>query len=310
MTLASPTAPIDLVFAANRGYLPYLSAALVSVRHSAPPAQAFRVTVLSRDLDSADIRWPNRGRLDELRCFAPVIPAESALPVRPGDHLTVETYYRLFMETAFGSEVQRVLYLDADLVAVADVSPLASLDLGGRAIGAVRDFHVRSWSGSSPPLPGDGRSGNRRYFNAGVLAIDLPAWRCLGVRERALRFLAEHQDTLRCWDQDALNFVLADNWLELDPRWNRMSHYWERIRANPLPFEPEVIRQLRDPFIVHFASLVKPWSSFRHPDRPLFDRFVTMAGYGDRRMTFSKAAWRAVRARAATIVGRSPVPGR
>lgn len=117
------TDPLHVVFAANRAYVPYVSAAITSVRHNLDPAVALDVTILSRDLSPAEIGWPNRGSADSLRCFSPEVD-RSTLPIRPADHLTVETYYRLFLETAFDETVKRVVYLDADLVVLGDLSHL------------------------------------------------------------------------------------------------------------------------------------------------------------------------------------------
>lgn len=279
--------PLHVVFAANRAYVPYVSAAITSVRANLPPAVPLDVTILSRDITPTEIGWPNRGAADSLRCFSPDVD-RSTLPIRPTDHLTIETYYRLFLEMAFDETVKRVVYLDADLVVLGDLSKLAAIDLGGKAVGAAIDIHVRRWGDGGAALWGQATD-DRPYFNAGVLVIDLDAWRTRQVRQRALDFLASNRDRILYWDQDALNVVLADDWTELDPRWNRMTDYWDHMREGTLPFTRETIASLRDPFIVHFASPNKPWNGFRHPDRRVFDTYVTMAGFGSHRMTFLKA---------------------
>jgi lipopolysaccharide biosynthesis glycosyltransferase len=281
------TDPLQVVFAANRAYVPYVSAAITSVRHNLDPAVVLKVTILSRDIEPTDIGWPNRRAGDSLLCFSPEIHRD-VLPIRPNDHLTVETYFRLFLEKAFDASVKRVVYLDADLVVLGDLSRVAAIDLGGKTLGAVLDIHVRRWGKAGAALRG-GTTDDRPYFNAGVLIIDLDAWRKRHVRQRALTFLHEHTDGILFWDQDALNAVLVDDWIELDPRWNRMSHYWEQRKTGTLPFSQETIASLRDPFIVHFASGSKPWHGFRHPDRAAFDTYAIMAGFGSHRMTFFKA---------------------
>lgn len=288
---------LHVVFSANRSYLPYLLTALTSLRHFLCPDCRLRVIILSRELTRDEIAWRNQAHHDELHCFAPEIPKDGVLPIRQGDHLTVEAYYRLFLESAISSNIDRVIYLDADLVVLADLSPLRTIDLQGRTVGAVRDFGVTKWSECSPPLPSDGTMGQRPYLNSGVLVIDVERWKRNAVRQRALEFLRDHEGEIRYWDQDALNFVLAEDWLELDPRWNRTSNYWTCLREGLLPFDNESTRSLNQPFIVHFANPVKPWMSYRHPDRPWFDRFAQLAGVGHVRMTFWKSLCRGARAR-------------
>jgi lipopolysaccharide biosynthesis glycosyltransferase len=285
--------PLHVVFAANRAYVPYVSAALTSVRANLFPAVVLDVTILSQDISPVEIGWPNRGSTDRLRSFSPTVD-RSSLPIRPTDHLTVETYYRLFLETAFDETVKRVVYLDADLVVLGDLSCLAAIDLGGKTVGAAIDIHVLRWAGGGSALWGKDTN-DRPYFNAGVLVIDLDAWRTRQVRQRAIDFLASHQDGILFWDQDALNAVLNDDWKEIDLRWNRTTHFWERSREGTLPFSAETIASLRDPFIVHFASPNKPWNGFRHPDRRVFDTYITMAGFGAHRMTLLKTIKRKAR---------------
>ncbi len=300
------TDPLHVVFAANRAYIPYVSAAITSVRHNLDPTVALDVTILSRDLAPAEIGWPNRRSTDSLRCFSPAVD-RSALPIRPTDHLTVETYYRLFLETAFDETVKRVVYLDADLVVLGDLSQLAAIDLGSKAVGAAIDLHVRRWGNGGAALWGKDTD-DRPYFNAGVLVIDLDAWRTLQVRHRSLEFLASNRDRILFWDQDALNAVLAGDWKELDPRWNRMTDYWEERREGRLPFTRETIASLRDPFIVHFASPNKPWNGYRHPDRRVFDTYITMAGFGGHRMTLLKAVKRKAGSLVRSVISLLPHP--
>ena len=291
------SADIQLVTAADSRYVPYLSAMLTSVRDNLDPASRLHVTVLTRDLAPGAVRWPNRGSLDSLRCVAPEIPPGSVLPMGPNDHLTVDAYHRIFMESAFGDSVKRIVYLDSDLVVLGDLSRLASVDLGGKTVGAVMDYAVRLWGGprTCPALKSQVHGADRGYFNSGVMVIDLDAWRSRGVKDSAARFLVENSDRIHCWDQDALNHALADDWCPIDPRWNRMC-YWDRPEFEDPPFPPDVMASLADPSIIHFTGRRKPWNDNGHEAREYFDRYVTMAGFGEHRMTAAKEAWYSLRA--------------
>lgn len=285
-------ADIKLVTAADSRYVPYLSAMLTSVRDNLDPTSLLHVTVLTRDLAPGAVRWPNRGSLDSLRCVAPNIPPGSVLPMGPNDHLTVDAYHRIFMESAFGESVKRIVYLDCDLVVLGDLSRLASVDLGGKTVGAVMDYAVRLWGGprTCPALKSQVDGADRGYFNSGVMVVDLDAWRSLRVKDLAARFLIENSDRIYCWDQDALNHALANDWWPIDPRWNRMC-YWDRPEFEDPPFPPDVMASLEDPFIIHFTGRRKPWNDNRHEARECFDRYVTMAGFGEHRMTAAKDVW-------------------
>jgi lipopolysaccharide biosynthesis glycosyltransferase len=283
---------IRVVFSANRVYRPYLLTAIASVRHFLPAQQGLDITVLTTELSENELQAANFQHGDRLRCVTPPIGFGKRLPIRDGDHVTVETYYRLFLAAAFSDDVDRLIYLDSDLVVLADLSQLMNLDLAGKTVGAVLDYHAPNW-GTVTCLRETGCA-STPYFNAGVLVIDLAAWRRRQVSQRALEFLAANQSTVQYWDQDALNFALKGDWLELDPRWNRTSSFWEQRKAGSIPFEPEVAEALMDPYIVHFASGRKPWQSFFHPDRKIFDEYAKAAGQEACCMTLGKAIFRRI----------------
>ena len=88
-----------------------------------------------------------------------------------------------------------------------------------------------------------------RYFNAGVLLLDIDACNRIGLTERAIDYLREHPGSPYA-DQDALNVVCGDEWKVLDPRWNFQQH--RHFRIDRLP--PD-----RRPAIVHFITSAKPW---------------------------------------------------
>ncbi len=92
-------------------------------------------------------------------------------------------------------------------------------------------------------------SEDARYFNSGVLLINLREWQHQKISEKALDFLRAHSEELSFPDQDALNAVIAGNWGALSPRWNK-----QVIRIG----QPESASVL-DRGITHYTSH-KPWN--------------------------------------------------
>ncbi|KAK1223091.1 hypothetical protein PQX77_014019 [Marasmius sp. AFHP31] len=104
--------------------------------------------------------------------------------------------------------VERVLFLDSDILVRRNLAELWSLDLGEKLLAAARDVGF--------PM---GHKGVTRgpYFNAGVLLVDLTR-----IRSRLSSLVefveTKHQTTFR--DQDALNDFFHGDWHELDVEWN------------------------------------------------------------------------------------------
>jgi lipopolysaccharide biosynthesis glycosyltransferase len=170
------------------------------------------------------------------------------------------TWYRIFLPELLPS-VDRILYLDSDLIVVDSIAPLWDLDLGGHWIGAVTNVFQPNHVHRPEEL---GLAGPEVYFNAGVLLMNLDEMRRDGRTEALLRYGVTNARKLEWRDQDALNVVLGERRLGLHPRWNLMNSFY-LFRRNARGFGRRALRQaFRDPAIRHFEGpdALKPW----HPD--------------------------------------------
>ena len=89
---------------------------------------------------------------------------------------------------------------------------------------------------------------NGRYFNSGVLLMDLVKWRQQQLTQKLFQWLEQVGDTKILWgDQDALNGVIDGDFVELPKKYNCII-----INNTVLKAEPEDV-------IVHYIDYVKPW---------------------------------------------------
>lgn len=167
--------------------------------------------------------------------------------------ITRTAYARLFLGEFLPEDVERVVYVDCDVMFERDIGELWSTDLAGYALGAVDN---RYWE---DPKRHQDRLGltTPSYFNSGVLLVDLAQWREEGVGARALAFARDAGERLTLHDQDALNGALHGGWKELPLHWNTWVIHPE-LRADSQA-------------VFHFMGAPKPW----HPDYggPYGDKF-------------------------------------
>ena len=149
---------------------------------------------------------------------------------------------------------ERVLYLDTDTLIANSILPLFSLDMKGKAVGAVNENILDSIR-YARRLNYDE---NKGYFNAGVLLIDLKQWRETNVTKQLIDFCVKNIKHLRLFDQDALNVISQDNKCELPLCYNIIpanlnSDYY---------YTPEHLDEIKEavyrPVIIHYASSA-PW---------------------------------------------------
>lgn len=193
--------------------------------------------------------------IDSIVATHPIQVAAERQRLIPQDrHFPWEAAAPLLLPQALPHDIDRVLFIDADVLVLDDVSPLWHADLAGRAIGAVVDAAI--------PLCRSPRGVKRwrergicpdaRYFNAGVMLMDLRAWRERQIADRAIGYLREVGGTADFFHQEALNATAWSDWTPLDPRWNLHASHGRS-------FDRGHAGTRLDPAVIHFAGRMKPW---------------------------------------------------
>lgn len=189
--------------------------------------------------------------------------------------ITRASYFRLYLTDILPASIDKVLYLDGDLIVRHSLKELWDVDLSGYALAAVPDMR----EATTDRFDGLGYSRSLGYFNAGVLLINLAYWR----RHEAIKifgeFLRDRWETIRFHDQDVLNYVFREQKVMLPIKFNLQDGYlWETPEYDCSRYEEEVIEARKDPVIVHFAGEIKPWkySCSPNPFRSTFFKYQKM----------------------------------
>ena len=171
--------------------------------------------------------------------------------------LSKMTLARLLLPEQLSQKYDRILYLDSDIVIQAEVERIFSLNTDDFALAAVPA--ARFWLNSSQiaHFRALGMSEPFRYFNSGVLYIDVDKWNRREVGQRALDFTKRNPRLCILPDEDALNAVLDGQIAELSPIWNMRARAWCHRR----------VRLSAQPVIVHYDGPNKPWRRFGHGQR-------------------------------------------
>ena len=245
-----PGAPISIVCAIDESYLLPLAVLVSSLVERLEPSCRLMVHLLHRDL-----RDESLATLASIVELCPVLlPAEMLASLPRSRRFPPEAAAPLLLADVLPHAVERVIFIDADVLALADVRALWHHDLKGMPIAAVRDpaiprcsswRGVKDWSARGIPR-------QRAYFNAGVMLIDLRAWRERRISERAIAYMQQAGGRDDFFHQEALNAAAWNEWLELPGRWNMPStagRSFDRTGADALS----------NPGLVHFSGRMKPW---------------------------------------------------
>ena len=221
-------------------------------------------------------------------------PLLETLPKGQYSYITPTTYARLFLPVILPEEIKRVIYLDCDLLVTDSLSPLWDYPLGAdHLVGAVED----SCSANEGYYSRLSLSAQKhRYFNAGVLLIDLDAWRKNNITVRANSLLTEGNLQLDYADQDVLNVLCYGRTTYLPFRYNLQEAMLRRyVPEMNNEARQKIIESLPNPAIIHFTYILKPWTyeSF-HPYRPLFYHYFDQTVWAGERPvpTLRQRLWR------------------
>ncbi len=160
---------------------------------------------------------------------------------------TSAVYYRLFFPLLVPETIDRLLYLDTDIIVLKDLTSLFNSDLENFPLGAVYDNYVKIQPRLNITEEGE-------YFNSGVLLIDLKKWREQKITEKAFDYLRQYPQNILFVDQCALNAVLFKNWKQMSLKYNVLYSYVPENRS-----KAELKEFLADKAIVHY-TLQRPWN--------------------------------------------------
>ena len=227
LSLAHPEEPLD-VYVMNQALLPdQFDSIRRQLNH--PPLRLFDVKVCETQLSGAPVtnRYP------------------------------IEMYYRIFAARYLPDTLDRVLYLDPDLVVRGSLTELYQMPMGSAFFAAAS--HVSRELERLNSLRLHARS-DGPYINSGVMLLNLAQLRREQSPEEVFRYIEEHKNALFLPDQDVISALYGDRILSLDPWIYNMT---ERLLTAAV-LRPQTTVDLdwvaAHSRIIHYCGRNKPWN--------------------------------------------------
>ena len=240
---------INVLISVNQAYLPHVQVMLRSLRSRTD--EDVEIYLLNHTLDADTCA----GLSDWAKSCGMVLHVIDVfktqldgLPIWPG-RFSVEMYYRIIAQYVLPAQLDRVMWLDADIVVLGDLAGFYHQKLDGYCLAACPD---RGWDTdyvagikNKVGLPKD-----HQYFNSGVLLLNLEQLR----QERTLpQLIAEIntvKDRLTYPDQDILNHLYDGKTKYCS--WREFNYQLDFDNRVAYP----VLEHIR---ILHFTGYRKPW---------------------------------------------------
>ena len=185
-----------------------------------------------------------------------------------------EMYYRLLSPLILPRKVERVLYLDPDMLIINPLRPLWELDLYGKAFAAASHTGLTEMANGINQMRLDTE---HEYFNSGVMLIDLTAARKLVTAEDVFACVSEHEKELILPDQDVFNILYGKETRPVeDVLWNYDVRNYSKylIRSTG---KHDLSWVMRNTAVLHFCGRNKPWhEDYKNPFGMLYLHYMNL----------------------------------
>ena len=248
---------MELLVTVDKNYIPPLQVMLTSL-YMNNPGEKVELYLLHSRLQEKELEPLEKqcGRLGYK--FFPVKIEDSWFSQAPvTTQYPREMYYRLLAPCFLPQKLHRILYLDPDILVINSLRPLWETDMKGRLFAAAHTGKTNLANNINQVRLGT----THKYFNSGVLLINLDQGRKEILPEEIFQYAGEHAKELLLPDQDILNAVFGSRTLELDDYlWNYDARNYSTylLRSGGVCDMDWVMGNTG---ILHFCGKTKPWQA-------------------------------------------------
>ncbi|KAF5754962.1 putative polygalacturonate 4-alpha-galacturonosyltransferase [Helianthus annuus] len=203
----------------------------------------------------------------------------SKLQARSPKYISLLNHIRIYLPELFPN-LDKVVFLDDDIVIQRDLSPLWEIDLGGKVNGAVETCkgddtwvmskRFRTYFNFSHPLISNNLDPDECAWAYGMNIFDLRAWRKTNIRETYHTWLKENlKSNLTLWRLGTLPPALIafrNHVQPIDPSWHMLGLGYQNNTS---------VENVKKAAVIHYNGQSKPWLEigFEHL-RPFWSKYV------------------------------------
>lgn len=261
---------IPIFFAVDDYYIPFLAVGLQSLVEHSSKEYEYLIKILHTNVSEKSkkrIKKYERENINiefvDLNYYVEKI--KDQLYTR--DYYTKTTYFRLFLPELY-PQYDKVLYLDSDIIILEDIANLYNIDIGSNLVGGIPDDIIQNGKELQEYAEKVvGVSTYKKYFNAGILLMNLDELRKYKFQEKFLYLLGTTKFSV-AQDQDYLNRICKGRVKYIDNSWDVM----------PAPGRNKKDEELK---LLHFNLTYKPWHIDNVPYKEYFWEYAKKTEFYD-----------------------------
>lgn len=221
---------ITVVVVCDDYYAVLLAAFLKSIEMNHKTNELVEVYIVDDNIAIQNVkRIIDSLRLDKMHLnWIPIkdtIPEDISLPFVNNSY-PLNIFIRLLIPHFISARIKKIIYFDVDMIMLSDISDLWNINIGDYVVGAISDTIgpiVKTIGNGIENYLELGLDPNPKYFNSGLLVINVEKWREENITQRTLDVIHANKKYATLSDQYGLNITLTKRWYEIDSSWSCFS---------------------------------------------------------------------------------------
>ncbi|WP_040214530.1 glycosyltransferase family 8 protein [Clostridium polynesiense] len=250
---------MNILVTLNSNYIKQLIIMMNSLLKS-NPTDNFKFYIAHSSLTKEDLIVIN-SKIDKSRCeiIELKINLETLNNAPVSKRYPKEMYYRIFAAQYLPRDMERILYLDPDIVVINPIKDFYNIDFKGKLYAASSHLprNLRIINTLRLNLPSD-----NYYINSGVMLMNLSLLRENQDMQQVFDYIEKYKNVLLFPDQDVINGVYCNDILPVDPlKYNLSEKYYMYCKLRPVNYKVGInIDWVRsNTCIIHYSGKNKPW---------------------------------------------------
>lgn len=253
---------MHLLFATNDAYVPHVATTLASIFENNMDMQ-FVVHIMATEISDDNYKKLKKfvERYHHLLDVKIVNPDDLEIDLSICGKWGIFPSLKLY-EAELYPNVDKILYIDADMICLGSLKPIESVDMTEYYIAASTDEQGAERHKQRLNLPHDAF-----YGCAGLVWFNLNKWRKEDVCRKCFNYFNSpaNRDIIKWGEQDVLNKVCQGHIYELPIVYNMFSFYWLHHSRNiPIRYRDNMIEHKHNTVIIHYIDSCKPWFKDNH----------------------------------------------
>lgn len=248
---------MNFLFTLNRRYLPFLISLIRSLQdHHKEPLVFY---IFSNQISLSDIHRYDAYLREENQYRIIRIPKEALQNAPVSKRYPREMYYRIFAAKFLPQHLDRILYLDPDIIVKGNLSELYSIDFHGAYYAGATN--IRKFLKRFNQIK-NGAAKDTEYINTGVLMMNLELLRAHQNEEDVYRYIEDRKLFFTLPDQDIISTLYGDKVILIDKLIYNLSDRaiaFHNLDPRNREFQIDLAWVDAHTKIIHYYGKNKPW---------------------------------------------------